>query len=67
MGARSISRRALGNSSARARSAGLTLDADYVRAVAAPPGGRLSTLVFERLGAHFAVAPEALRAGLFPS
>lgn len=47
--------------------AGLALDADYVRAVAAPPGGRLTTLVFDRLGAHFAVTPAALRAGLFPS
>lgn len=79
MAATLATRRALGRTSAveparalalAARAterAGLTLDADYVRAVAAPPGGRLSTLVFERLGAHFAVAPEALRAGLFPS
>lgn len=59
--------RALALAARATERAGLTLDDAYVRAVAAPPGGRLATLVFDRLGAHFAVAPEALRAGLFPS
>lgn len=46
--------------------ADITLDADYLRAVRRPPHGRLGALVFQRLGAAYAVAPEAMWQVLFP-
>lgn len=48
------------------RRASLPLDADYVRAVASPPGGRLTDLALARLAAHFSTTPAALRAAMFP-
>lgn len=46
--------------------AGITLDVEYVRRVARPPGGRLSAVAFERLSRHFSVRSEVLREEMFP-
>jgi len=43
------------------------IDEAFVRAVAAPPRGRLNAFVFERLGERFAVSPEVIWETLFPS
>lgn len=46
---------------------GDALGVEFVRAVRAPPRGRLGVVVFARLGARFEVAPEAIWQALFPS
>lgn len=46
---------------------GEPLGEDYVRAVRAPPRGRLGVVVFARLGARFEVPPEAIWQALFPT
>jgi hypothetical protein len=47
--------------------AGLPLDVPFVRAVAAPPQGRLAVLVLRRLGELFAIPPQTIAATLFPT
>lgn len=42
------------------------VDAAFVAAVRAPPDGRLSRLVLERLAAEFGASPVEIRAALFP-
>ena len=42
------------------------IDEAFVRAVAAPPRGRLNAFVFERLGERFAVPPELIWERSFP-
>jgi hypothetical protein len=49
------------------RVSGLSLGGDFVRAVAAPPQGRLAVLVLRRLGHLFATPAEAIAARLFPT
>jgi hypothetical protein len=46
---------------------GIAIDPAFVRAVAAPPRGRLNTFVFDRLAASFGVAPETIQKTLFPA
>ncbi|HEY3593247.1 MAG TPA: hypothetical protein VGL13_05215 [Polyangiaceae bacterium] len=46
---------------------GIAVDESFVRAVAAPPAGRLNRAVFERLGAAFGVSPDEIWETLFPS
>ena len=46
---------------------GEALGEDFVRAVRRPPGGRVGAVVFDRLGAHFATAPDAIWQALFPT
>jgi hypothetical protein len=45
---------------------GLPIDEAFVRAVAAPPKGRLNWVVFERLAAELGTTPEAMWRALFP-
>jgi hypothetical protein len=49
-----------------AERAGVPVDAAFVASVRAPPGGRLSRLVLERLAAEFAASPAVIREALFP-
>jgi hypothetical protein len=45
----------------------LPFDRDFVRAVAAPPQGRLAVLVLRRLGQLFSTPAETIAAQLFPT
>lgn len=45
---------------------GFRCDAAFVSAVAAPPSGRLNTVVFQHLAVTFGVEPLTLGAALFP-
>ena len=45
---------------------GVRCDADFVRAVARPPEGRINVLVFRRLAEDFGAEPRALWLALFP-
>jgi len=49
------------------RRSGLSLDRDFVRAVANPPDGRLNIVVFQCLGRSFGVAPDVIWEALFPA
>jgi hypothetical protein len=42
------------------------IDADFVRAVAAPPLGRLNAAVFDRLAARYGAPAAAIKRALFP-
>lgn len=46
--------------------AGVTVDIEFVRAVAAPPDGRLGVVVFERLGVLFGRGRDEIWDALFP-
>lgn len=46
--------------------AGIAVDVGFVRAVEAPPGGRLRRVVMARLAARFGVPEATLREALFP-
>jgi hypothetical protein len=46
--------------------AGIPLDADFVRAVARPPLGRITPLVLARLSELFGAEPDAIADELFP-
>lgn len=46
---------------------GEALGGAFVRAVRAPPRGRLNVVVFERLGARLGVAPDAVWQAVFPT
>jgi len=48
------------------RMCGIALDAEYVRAVARPPQGRLGIVVMQRLSALFREPPETIARALFP-
>ena len=46
--------------------AGTPVDAELVRAIARPPAGRITPLVYARLGRTFGVAPNEIADALFP-
>lgn len=48
------------------RHAGIGVDAAFVRSVARPPGGRLATVVLDRLASAFAATPDRIADELFP-
>lgn len=50
----------------RAGGAALYIDEAFVRGVANPPGGRVNTVVFERLSAVFGEPPAVIQRALFP-
>jgi hypothetical protein len=50
----------------RAGGAASLIDEAFVRAVASPPGGRVSAVVFERLSAAFGAPPAVIQRALFP-
>lgn len=58
--------RALTLAARASRASGLAVDVAFVQAVASRPEGGITGLVYARLAAHFSVAPEALREGIFP-
>jgi hypothetical protein len=51
---------------AASAAAGLTLDETFVRAVLAPPHGRMSVVIFQALAARFGVPAAEIAATLFP-
>jgi len=50
----------------RAGSATALLDEAFVYAVASPPGGRISAVIFDRLATAFGTAPAVIHRALFP-
>jgi hypothetical protein len=51
---------------AASAAAGLPLDETFVRAVLAPPHGRMGVVIFRALGARFGVPAATIAAALFP-